>query len=251
MVPATSTARLPFAPPPAGRRDRAEATGALQTPRDPSSRARHPTWPGLPMAGLILCFTVGCATTPTAEGPEVASSRPPTTDPDKLDDVAFLHDYLVWQPTVTVDEACRAMLILSDGQDTSRSHEDRRRKLEERQVLRPAWGLRPDQPVDNGTVAYMTARILRLRGGINRMLLGSWGLGDRRYALRELVYRGLMSESPPYRYITGAELTELLRKADDTMRKRGIYQSEVADFGEAPPPGTPLSPAPPRPVEAR
>jgi hypothetical protein len=137
---------------------------------------------------------------------------------------------------VTVDEACRAVLILADGEDTAKTAEKRMAVLEERGIVRPAWKLRPDDCIDKGSVAYMVCRVLRIQGGVNMLVFGSWGPGDRRYALRELVYRQMMADSPAYRYIAGAELASLLREADSYMQERNAYTMESVELG--PEPGT-------------
>ncbi len=181
-----------------------------------------------------MMFAAGCASTPAAN--EGVASSPPV-DPARLDDADFVHEYLVRRPTVTVDEAYRAMLILADGKDDAKTAEQRRAVLEQRQITRPAWKLDAEQPIDKGSVAYMVCRILRIEGGVNRVIFGSWGPGDRRYALRELVYRRMMADAPAYRYITGAELAALLREADQYMQKKGMYQAESVELGAEPPPG--------------
>lgn len=167
----------------------------------------------------------GCAGMPKASAP---------VDPGTLDDMAFVHEYLASQATVSTDEAYRAMLILADGHDASKTFDERRARLEQEGIARAAWNLRADQCIDKGSVAYMVCRILKIRGGVNSLVFGSWGPGDRRYALRELVYRKMMADAPAYRYIAGAELAALLRKADEYMQKRGMYAAESVEIGPDP-----------------
>jgi hypothetical protein len=172
------------------------------------------------MACLLLCY--GCT------GPR---STPPDIDPNTLDDDGF-QAWLGDVPLVTVDEAYRAMLILADGEDTSKSFDERRGKLESRKIARSAWNLEPANVIDTGSVAYMVTKICRISGGVNNYLFGSWGLGDRRYALRELVYLQMIDDSVDYQYLTGSALIALMAKADELMEKKGLYEVEPIDLSD-------------------
>jgi len=171
-----------------------------------------------------------------------AASKTPRQglDYNQLEDATFLA-YLADEPQVSVEEAYRAMLILADGQDSGKGFEERRRILEERGFARSAWRLRPEQVIDRGSLSYMVCQILRYRGGIDRIILGSWGLGDRRYAHRELVHRKLLdSGSLDYQPVTGGLLVGLLARADEEMVARRLYESKGIDLGPEPPPGQPV-----------
>lgn len=151
---------------------------------------------------------------------------------------AFLHEHLQAQPMVTVGEAYRAMILLADGDDTYNSFAAREEALLAIKAVRPEWKLERDQIIDRGTVAYMVAQIIKAPGGVNFNLLGRNGVGDRRYAVREMAYLDLMDTRPSYRYMTGAELVDLLGKADAYMAKHGLYDEEPVDIAEMVPPPT-------------
>lgn len=153
----------------------------------------------------------------------------PETDPSQLSDDGF-QVYIARAPLITVDEAYRAMLILADGEDTSKTFDERREKLESRGIAKAAWRLQAENVIDAGSLAYMVCRICKISGGINATLFGSWGLGDRRYALRELIYRQMVDEMIDYQYVTGADLHGLMRKADGLMMEKGLYESENIDL---------------------
>ncbi|MCK6484732.1 MAG: hypothetical protein HUU22_15365 [Phycisphaerae bacterium] len=173
------------------------------------------------LPAVILAFVAGCA---------APRKTAPPVDPATLSDDGFLH-YLAEVPLVTTDEAYRAMLILADGEDTCKSFEERRDKLVQRQIVNPAWDLQPDHVIDRGSVAAMVCKICRLRGGLNRVLFASWGLGDRRYANRELVYRDLLDPGTDYVPIKGGQLVALMTKADALMEERGIYETVPVELG--------------------
>jgi hypothetical protein len=172
----------------------------------------------LATAGLIS----GCA------GPRRSV---PAVDAAKLSDEAF-QAYLAEIDLVTVDEAYRAMLILADGEDTCEGFEQRKAALEGRGIVRAAWHLQPENVVDAGSVAYMVCRICEISGGINMHLFGAGGLGDRRYALRELIAREMIEDAVDYQYMTGAAMFAILRRADTLMQEKGLYESKGIDLSD-------------------
>lgn len=147
-----------------------------------------------------------------------------------VDEADFLHVHLQAQPVVTVAEAYRAVLMLAEGQDRPASFEEREAELIARKIVRPAWKLQRDQAIDKATIAYMVLAVLDVRGGVNRMVFGSLGLGDRRYALREAIYMDLMPPASEHRYLTGGELVDLLARADAYMAEHGMYPAEHVDI---------------------
>ncbi len=174
---------------------------------------------------IIGCQAVtlsGCAQ-PQAYSPEV--------DHNQLSDFAF-EAYLNESTLVTNDEAMRVMLILADGEDASKGFDERRAKLESRGIIHEAWELHPSDPANYGTVAYMTCRICDISGGVNMHLIGATGLGDRRYALRELIYRELTDEAVSYQYITGPALFALSRKAADIMEEKGLFEPSGIELSD-------------------
>lgn len=160
-------------------------------------------------------------------------TRPEQADTgEKVDAQAFLHEHLQRLPAVTVAEACRGMVMLADGEDKFTSFQERESSLIERKILRPEWRLEREQAIDRGSVAYMVTRILKIRGGVNMQTFGRLGIGDRRYAVRELAYLDLLPSTPAYRYMTGGELVDLLARADDYMAAHDMYPEQRTDITE-------------------
>jgi len=172
----------------------------------------------------VTCWLplTGCA------GPRMTQ---PEVDPNELSEEGF-QAYLAEVELVTVDEAYRAMLVLADGEDASQSFEERRQNLESRNIAKAAWNLEPQNVVDAGSVAYMVCRICEIRGGINYNLFGRIGLGDRRYALRELIYREMIDNTVDYQYMTGAALSAVMARADELMEKKGLYETETIELSD-------------------
>jgi hypothetical protein len=171
---------------------------------------------------LGLALAAGCSMAPRQMKPEV--------DPATLSDGSFFY-YLAELPVVTVDETYRAMLILADGEDSSRTFDERRDKLVQRGIVNPAWDMPGDYVIDRGSVAAMICKVCRIKGGVNMMLFGAAGLGDRRYAARELAYLEMLSEGPDYAPIRGGELIGVITKADAYMAEHKIYEADQLELG--------------------
>jgi hypothetical protein len=191
------------------------------------------------MACAALALLAGCA------GPRNVDID---VDPDRLSDLEF-QALLADLPLVTVAEAYRAMLILADGEDTCKSFEERHEKLVSRGIVRPEWNLQSEHVIDKGSLAYMVCRICDIRGGINMRVFGAMGVGDRRYALRELIYLDMIQDAVTYQYMTGGELVALMGRADEYMEKHGVYEAPAIEFPPEPRHGERPPWADPRPTE--
>lgn len=167
-----------------------------------------------------------------AAGCSVPRREAPPVDPATLDDDTFLA-YLADRPTVTNDEMLRAALILVDGEDTSADFAERHARLVERGLVRAEWNLRREHIADLGTLAYIICQACRIEGGVNRVLLGSWGLGDRRYALRELRYREIIRHGTEYTWLTGGTLVAALGRAEAYMAAHGLLEMPPEERLEA------------------
>ena len=178
------------------------------------------------VATALFALSAGCAGVRNYE---------PSVAPDSLDGTSFLH-YLGTVPVASVGEGCRAILLAADGTEAFDTHEERYAELIRRGLVRPAWGLQGDHVLDKGTLAFMAARVCRLPGGVNTHLLASWGLGDRRYALKDAAAAGLMSYDTPDRAVRGGELLSTLGKIDDYLAEGDLYdqgQSEAEPSADA------------------
>jgi hypothetical protein len=76
-------------------------------------------------------------------------------------------------------------------------------------------------------------------------MLGSWGLGDRRYALRELKFRRIIESGADYTPISGGELVGILHRADSYMALSGVHDAEPVAVPDANDPSTFKTPAAP------
>ena len=141
------------------------------------------------------------------------------------DELDFI-DCMVRQAKCTVADAVRAVCMLEAGEDIGKNYRERYEYLKERGIVRDAWHLKPDQWIDRGTLAYMLLKAAHIKGGINMFLFASWGLGDRRYAYREMLYRDLMEEGVSYNYVSGPELITAIGNVDRYMEQAGEYSPQ-------------------------
>jgi hypothetical protein len=117
-------------------------------------------------------------------------------------------------------DACRMMLSLASGEHTDAEFATLRADLESRGIVEAAWELEESARLTKGTLAFMLARTLGVKGGLTASVLGM----TRRYALKECVYLGLMEEGATGQYVTGRELIDVVTNAE-IYRQEGSLDS--------------------------
>ncbi len=161
----------------------------------------------------------------------------PPQDPAEFDDTTFLH-YLPTVPWVTCGEAVRAVLLLEPDEPAAAplSFDDRLGVLTTRGSVRSAWNLRERDLVDRGTLAYMIRSTCRVPRSVNEGVFGSWGLGDRRFALQTCVDAGLIAYGPAHEPISGGELLAVITRAAEYLERREDetdVETSAVDQGES------------------
>jgi hypothetical protein len=76
----------------------------------------------------------------------------------------------------------------------------------------------PREPLRRGLFAYMLYKALDLKGGITLSLFGI----SERYALKELVYQGIMASGNANDILTGDELVSTTMRAADHISKKNL-----------------------------
>ncbi len=164
---------------------------------------------------------------------EAATTQASEADCQAVDEMDFL-DCMVKKTKCTVADAARAACMLATGGDVGKTYADRYQYLLEHKMVRPEWKIRPEQWIDRGTLAYMFLKAGKITSGVNMLLFGSWGLGDRRYAYREMRYYELMDEGVDYCYVSGPELVTALGKVDRFCQDRGKFSpNEEVSLGQS------------------
>ena len=158
--------------------------------------------PSLALGGL----SVGCVM------PQ--RSFQPSHDPDTLNDAVFIH-YLATVPVVTVAEGARAVLLIVGSTEQWPTFDQQWDELSRRRAVVSTWRLRPGRILDKATLAYMLRTLCDLPRSLNETLASATGLGDRRYALRTCIDRGLLPYGRPHDPVTGGELLSALTRAQE------------------------------------
>ena len=185
-------------------------------------------------AGLVLIALAAGAGGCAAHGPGIARGTdglaPPTTRPATrpADDTDFL-EMIEAQPLPTCDDGLRAILVLVDGECAPKTYEARLAECRRRGFVAARWKLAATDRLTRGTLAYMICKACRLRGGVNWYLFG-----NRRYAVREAVFRSLMPDGVAYHGVTGAELIAALNQADRYMTAHGLRAQPSAAASGSP-----------------
>jgi hypothetical protein len=140
----------------------------------------------------------------------------PAIDPATLNDTAFLHS-LASAPVVTVDEGARACLLLVGSTEDWPTPAKRCSELTRRGAVRARWRLVNDRLLDRGTLAHVLRTLCALPRGVNESIARRTGWGDRRYALRACVERGLLAYGPAPEPVSGAELLSAVARAESLI----------------------------------
>lgn len=107
-------------------------------------------------------------------------------------------------------DACKAIVILLGVKDTYADADSQKAFLEESKIIPiKGRGFDLEAPICKGAAAWMFCRALGIKGGL---WLRFFGMSER-YALRELVYEGIMPGGSTDEIVNGQELVLMLTKA--------------------------------------
>jgi hypothetical protein len=151
----------------------------------------------------------------------------PAIDPDTLDETRFLH-YLPGVPVATLDEGCRAVLLLAEDAPPD-TFAARRDALVAAGALPAEIG--PDagnRILTHGTLARMLRTQCRLPRGFNEHVLVPWGVGRERYALRACVAEGLLPPAGVHEPVTGGQLLAAFSHAEAYLERVRGAPSDAA-----------------------
>ncbi len=108
-------------------------------------------------------------------------------------------------------DAIKAIVILLNVDDQYLDLASQVAFLQERRILPKRYreSFDPMEPLRRGLTAYMFRQVLGIRGGIALHLLGP----SERYAMKELVFQGILSSGRVNDLISGAELVQVMNQA--------------------------------------
>jgi hypothetical protein len=211
---------VPFQPRPEGQRF------GRSRPTDSKGSSMNRFQIILAACGLATAAWLGgCAPVAGPHAQLAAGLDMPAEPANELPEPVFMGE-LARQKRVDQNDGFRAVLLWLDGKDDSRNFKDRAVTLADRGLVRADWRLSPTAPMDKATLAYIVYHALGMKGGLNMALFNS-----RRYALRELVYRGMMASGADYAYVTGSEFVAILGRADDyRAAAEGAKQEQLPEL---------------------
>jgi hypothetical protein len=121
----------------------------------------------------------------------------------------------------TFGDACRAVLSVVKNEHTDADFTAVFGELNTRGVVSTSWTLQESSLLTKGTLAYMICQALEIKGGVTMRLFGI----NRRYALRECLYRRLIASGTVDEYVTGRELIDVVTNAA-VHREQGHTDSQ-------------------------
>lgn len=115
-------------------------------------------------------------------------------------------------------DACRALVILMGVENQYKDLNAQIAFLKEKNIIprKTASEFDPNEPLRKGLAAYMFCRALEIKGGLWLRLFDK----SQRYALRELVFEGIMSPGNVNDIVSGKELILILTTAANYKAKR-------------------------------
>ena len=158
-------------------------------------------------AGIAALMTA----LPLAALQEGAEKKP---EPPKESRTAYIRR-VYEKDRASYGDACRAVLSLAKGEHTDAPHSQNHGELVSRGIVVESWELEESSKLTKGTLAYMLCKALGIKGGLTMRIAGI----NRRYALREAIYVGLMPKATLGEYVAGRELL-------DTITNAEIYKQE-------------------------
>ena len=145
------------------------------------------------------------------------------------DSAAYLDD-ISSMPTVTEAKAMQGILLVPDksprGKETTFA--EAVAVLKERKIVDANWDFQAGREITKGKVAYMTYQACGIRGGLTLTLTGP----SRRYCLKELQYRGIMSSGVSYNTVTGMEYLAILGRIDEFRQTGRVAGASAREGGQ-------------------
>lgn len=164
----------------------------------------------------MLGGSIGCAE--SRRGEPLAAALSGSDEESQVNFWLALAD----RDVVSNDEAFHALLLFVDGEDPAADYTGRVAALKQRSMLPHSFNALADAPARRGALAIAFARVLEIRGGLLMRLTGGTA---SRYALRELVYRGVYPPSSENQTFSGAEFSGVIGRLEDFQRSAAARKS--------------------------
>lgn len=178
--------------------------------------------------GLVAAAT-GCARTMISE-----RARTDYAPADSMAEMDFWYS-LPGRIAVSNDEALHALVLLENSGRTPHGYEERVSYAKARGWVSESWDEPAEAAVQRGTLARGIVQVCGIKGGVIMRVFGP----VPRYALRELVYLGIMPPSTENQTISGLDFLGVVSKAQDyiTIQREKDLPDQSAGRAPAPPTG--------------
>lgn len=144
---------------------------------------------------------------------EEKKAIPPTLDPI---DLLYFAELMLKRIAYRYD-ASKALVILMGVENQHIALDSQIHFFKKTNILPKRFGSEfdPMEPLRKGLTAYMFSKALGIKGGLILRLFGM----NERYALKELVYQGMMSSGNVKDIVSGEELISILTQAGNHRAK--------------------------------
>lgn len=124
---------------------------------------------------------------------------------------------VVGRNAVTVGDGYQLIMYLLGLEGKYSDLESQFEFLRENRIVKKSTLEKPaNRLLRRGELAYMLVKALRLRGGLK-----AWALGmNERFAMEELLYRGIMRQGHGKDLVTGQELVLIMTRAAEHLGRR-------------------------------
>ena len=131
-------------------------------------------------------------------------------------DAKYLEE-VVGRQAVTVGDGYELIMYLLDLEGKYGDAEAQIVFLRENQIAKPSTLEKPPNGLlRRGELAYMLVKALKFRGGLKAAILGM----NERFAMEELIYRGIMRKGHGKDLVTGQELVLVMTRAAEHLAQR-------------------------------
>ena len=145
---------------------------------------------------------------------EVLQEKPQVSASDASIDFSYFKELLSRRVTFGYD-ACRVLVVLLGVEQQYRDIDSQISFLKQRNIIPEniAKEFNPNEPLCKGLAAYMFCQALEIKGGIWMRIFGV----TQRYALKELVYEGIILPGTVNDIVSGKELILMLTNSAEYL----------------------------------
>jgi hypothetical protein len=133
------------------------------------------------------------------------------------------YERLMSKPVASWNDGVQVIFELISMDEEIPDYPQRMEYLKQQDIL-PAvdYPLAENTPLRKGEAAYMLCKALGIKGGVHMRLFGV----SQRYALREMVFEGIMVSGGVAQYVSGKELTLIFLDAVDYLSRHQEVEQE-------------------------